>query len=420
MLGSGIFINIAQLAKASGALSIFAYPIVGLMLLPLIQTFSKLLSFHPGATFFEIGSYVHPLVGFITSWGYFVGKLAAAALGVHIFTTSCGLFFPAIGPWYLLVDIILIGLFGLLIFFSLKTGLPMQLFFLILKLLPLASGIFAGLSLLKITNLMSCIESWCTLPATFPLVLFAFAGFEASCSLGNQIPNAAKNAPRIILFSFLFTLSLVTALQIIFVGALGCDLAFVTDFREPFALIIEQTLGRYPQIGAAILAATITGIASSALGSSYSILSSNIWNLHTLANRNLIPGARFLKKINHYNAPVWVTIVAICIEIAYLIGSNTNIYFLQRISASANVLAYSIGTLAFLGISRKISVTAQITALFASLTCSILIYSIFAEGATFGFLPYTVYALLLLLGLLLHGLKNYFSHELPTSGQHIQ
>ncbi|HAU30532.1 TPA: hypothetical protein DCW54_02810, partial [Candidatus Dependentiae bacterium] len=253
----------------------------------------------------------------------------------------------------------------------------------------------------------TCAQAWSTLPATFPLVLFAFAGFEASCSLGNQIPNAARNAPRIILFSFFFTLSLVTILQFIFVGALGCELAWVTDFREPFARVIEQTLGRYPEIGAAVLSATIAGIASSALGSSYSILSSNIWNLHTLADKNLIPGARFFKKINEFNAPIWTIVAAVCIEIAYLIGTEANIYILQRISASANILAYSVGTLAFVRISRNLPSAEKITAFLASLTCIALVYSIFAEGISFSFLPYLIYALLLLAGIALHGLKRY-------------
>ncbi len=406
MLGSGIFINIAQLAKISGVLSIFAYPLVGLMLLPLIQTFSRLLAQNPGATFYEIGSILHPSIGFIVSWGYFVGKLAAAALGVHIFTSSVGLFFPSLASYYLEIDLAIIGLFGLLVLYSLRTGLPMQILFLLLKALPIISGILAGLSLITPKNLCISSTALSSLPATFPLVLFAFAGFEASCSLGSQIPNSAKNAPRIIYFSFLFTLLLVTLLQVIFVGALGNNLNTVVDFREPFALLFEKTLGRYPQIGFAALSAAIAGIAASALGSSYSILSSNIWNLHTLAKKNLIPGSTLLRYINKFNAPTAVIWIAIAIEIAYLVGTNSNIYILQRISASANVLAYSIGTLAFMKTRHLQSKAAHSIALLAMGTCTILIYSIFAEGNTFGYTPYIIYACLLAIGLVLRFMQT--------------
>lgn len=405
MFGAGAFINIAQLAQISGPISILAYPIVGLMLLPLIFTFSKLLAFHPGATFYEIGSYINPFIGFLTTWGYFVGKLAAAALGVHVFTTSCSLFFPIISPYTLLINSTIISCFGLLTLFSLKTGLPMQILFLLLKMIPLLVGILSGLCLIQTPNFSTYMASWETLPATFPLVLFAFAGFEASCSLGKQIPDSKKNAPRIIFFSFLFTLALVTILQIIFVGALGAQLGRVADFREPFAILLDTIFGKNPTLASALFGATIAGIASSALGSSYSILSSNVWNMQTIASHNLIPGSKLFKKINSFHAPTWATIAAVFIEIGYLIGTNANIYTLQRISASANVLAYTVGTIAYLLITLK-KKSNRITAFLASGTCTILLYSIFAEGMTSGFTPYKIYGFLLITGIILNFLSK--------------
>ncbi len=411
MLGAGIFINITQLAHIAGPISIFSYPIVGLLLLPLILTFTKLLSIIPGATFYEIGSLLHPAIGFITTWGYFIGKLASAALGLHVFTSSVSLIFPVCTPYVFLMEISVLACFGCLIFFSLKTGLPMQLFFLILKAIPLICGILSGFAFMQMPDLTSCPTCWQNLPATFPLVLFAFAGFEATCSLGNQIANAKKNAPRIILFSFFTTLILVSLLQIVFVCALHNTLPQMTDFRQPFITLFSKAFTRYPLFLTIITNTALAGIASSALGSSYSILSSNIWNLHTLAKHNTLPGSSQLIRINSFNTPVLITILAIFAEILYLIGTNSNIYTLQRISVSANILACTSGTLAFLHTTT--TKNHRLLGLCALGTCAIFIYTAVQEGLLSGFAPYGFYIGLLGLGYILYRYAKHIPKRQP-------
>src|SRR5947207_2039306 len=84
MVGSGIFINTVLLAKNAGGLSPLSYALVGLLLLPLILSISKLARHHCGGNFYTYGSNIHPTVGLLTAWCYFIGKLASCTLGIHV------------------------------------------------------------------------------------------------------------------------------------------------------------------------------------------------------------------------------------------------------------------------------------------------------------------------------------------------
>ena len=85
MLGAGIFINTDLLAKRSGALGFLMYPLIAIIMLPLIISIAKLVNIYPDDGFYGYGARaIHPIIGFFSSWSYFVGKLASATLMIHV------------------------------------------------------------------------------------------------------------------------------------------------------------------------------------------------------------------------------------------------------------------------------------------------------------------------------------------------
>lgn len=61
MMGAGLFANTILLSKQMEAASIFIYPIIGIMMFPLIFTMSKLVERYPSGGFY---SYAQPISSF--------------------------------------------------------------------------------------------------------------------------------------------------------------------------------------------------------------------------------------------------------------------------------------------------------------------------------------------------------------------
>src|ERR1700761_5358226 len=112
IIGSGVFINTTELARRTGLLGGLNYIIVGLLLLPLILSFVKLLEIYPGGGFYTFCSIsLHPIIGFFSTWCYFFAKLSSATLSIHIFTLLMQKTFPlcaGINP--IVCDILILGL----------------------------------------------------------------------------------------------------------------------------------------------------------------------------------------------------------------------------------------------------------------------------------------------------------------------
>ncbi len=409
MLGSGIFINGVLLAQKAGPLSALIYPLVGILILPLIVAFSTLLTFFPGGTFYEFGVYVHPLLGFISSWGYFIGKLASAALGIHFSMTTVQQLIPALQVFNpLVLDMGVVVLFVLLNMFNVKTGRPIQYFFVTLKTVAISIAIGAALALFNISNFTSSSLYWAALPGTVPFVLFAFAGFEASCSLSKNIENPARNAPRAILFSYAIVLTIITLYQICLYGALGPALGMISKaaFLDPFTFILGNLFSSFPLVKSALTGAAFAGIATSAFGASYSILYSNVWNLYTLSGYNVVPFSSSLQKLNRFYAPVGCILVAGLLVVGYLLGSGGQIAPLQIISASATTLSYFISAIAFVMITFKTLRRLRVVAVLSLLSCLFFILTSIANARSFGVLPYLIFAAGLGVGLILLAVKK--------------
>ena len=97
MMGGGIFINTVELAKRTGLLSGFMYPLIGLLILPLIIAISRLIELHPSGGFYVFGQKeINPFVGFVSTWSYFIAKLASASLMIHVSMSLLTQIFPAL------------------------------------------------------------------------------------------------------------------------------------------------------------------------------------------------------------------------------------------------------------------------------------------------------------------------------------
>lgn len=388
MLGSGIFINSTVLAKQSGILGALSYLLVGILMLPLIISMSTLVSLHPSGGFYAYGSKeISPLVGFVSTWSYIIGKLASAT----IVTQVSVLLLQQTIPWLssfnpLHINGAIMGIFIALNMLDIHTSKTIQSCFFGLKLIPILFGIFLSLYLFSPTNVVPQYSALANIPLTIPLVVFAIAGFEAACSLSIKISDASKNAPRAILISYGIVIITITLFQLVIYGALGSLLAALPDYRYLFPTLLQNSMPAAPLIQSSLTRLIHLAIAASALGGSYGMIFSNTWNVYTLAYNNHLFGSTFLIRYNRYDIPWLCVLIEGIIYLLYLMVSRGSQLPLQQIGALGPTIAYTLSAVSLWVAMHKrqgISIARWIPRI-AVANCFILIaanlYSFFTKG----------------------------------------
>lgn len=355
MLGSGIFINSTILAKQTGIFGSVSYLLVGILMLPLIISMSKLVGLYPSGGFYTFSrEQISPFAGFISTWSYIIGKLGSAVIVTQI---SVLLLQQAI-PWLSIIHPLLLNAMIILLFMGLnmldiQTNKTIQSCFLGLKLIPILFGIFVGMILFSPGNIIPQYQMLTHIPVSLPLIVFAIAGFEVVCSLSRKIDNAPINAPRAILISYGIVIATLAIFQFMLSGALGALLALLPDYRFVFPALIEQLISSKELLQATLIRIIHAAIAASALGGSYGILFSNTWNIYTLAQHGHLIGSTFLTRYNRHAIPWLCVLFEGAIYILYLLVSKGSQLPLQQIGALGPTIAYTMSALSLWFAARQ-------------------------------------------------------------------
>jgi len=416
MLGAGIFANTVLLSKHAGALSSFAYIIIGLMMLPLVLSIAKLTGMYPDGGFYAFGkNEISPFAGFLSSWGYLIGKLGSGAFMAHLSLKLIQQLVPILGKINILfLDAIVIGLFVLLNTRNIKAGGRIQTGFTILKLVPISFAILVGLFLIDPTNLSQAHRVWEGIPSALPILFYAAMGFEAACVLSSKIDNPSENAPKAIIISYSIAICICALYQLMFYGAVGPALTSIT--KEPgylyaFPVLLQKLLPALPNLAGYLKVLLYLAIASSALGGSYGIMFSNTWNLYTIAKHKHTFFRKFFTSFNKHAIPVACVVFIGIIYLTYILVSHGKQMALQPMSSLGVVFAYTLSVLALLiaKIKRphvKISILIPLVGL---LSCGILIYKSIQLLVIFGLTSLITFLILMGLGSIMFfisGMRN--------------
>jgi len=406
MIGAGIFINTVKLSSWAGALGCFMYPLIGILLLPLIISIAKLVNLYPEAGFYGYGAHaIHPLVGFISSWSYFTGKLASVMLMIHVALSLLHQMIPVLHPIPVIVlDLCVLLLFVVLNMANVKTGSAIQVWFIALKIIPIFFTIFAGLTLFSWHNYAFVNMNFAGIPSALPLVLYAATGFEASCSLSCQIRDAERNGPLAIYISYAIMIAIAFTYQFVFYGALGSLLVGLTHYTEMFPMLLGTLLPGYNGLGLAIKAILYCAIAASALGAAYGIIFSNPWNLYAMARFGHTFGRSLLTSLNKYGIPVWCLCVEGLLGIIYLLVSWGDQLSLQQTGALACSITYTLSVLSLVVLvfgKHQVQIKWLIPVL-ALCNCLILFGACIRNFLNFGVQPLLLFACLMGFGIVMY------------------
>lgn len=383
MLGSGIFINTAILVNQAGSLASLVYAIVGILLFPLILAIAKLMQLHKStSTFYDFGKTISPYVGFLSIWAYFIAKLASCGLGIHVCVSFLQRLIPALATINILaLDSFVVLIFILLNLINIRTGQAIHFTFIFLKLIPTIFAIITGAYLFSPSFFTTESLLFSGIPISIPLVLYAFTGFEASCSLSRNLDNPEKNGPKAVLISYFLVVSLVILYQFFFYGGLGLLLGKLPrGYLDAFPTLIDKLFsssGSFIKNNLALknLLEKILhiGIASSSLGSAYAILYSNNWNLFTLAESDHVIARNLLLKLNKYGVPFVNILIQASIVILFLLVTRGAQVPLQQVGALGAVIAYTLSTLGLGVLMFRKNRTINLLPIFSLLSCSLLL-----------------------------------------------
>lgn len=351
MLGTGVFVNTVVLSQKVGGLAPLLYCMAGLLMLPLVLSIARLMDFYEEGTFYTFGNTFSPYWGFISTWCYFVGKLATPTLGIHVFNVFLQKSFPVFASYSVYaLDIFIISLFVFLNIFSGRLSQKIQYLFVMTKSIPLFFAIGMGLWFFDYATIAHPTLIWEGIPLSLPLVIFCFLGFEASCSLSKVIESPQKNAGRAILYSFFVVITLLMLYQFLFYAALGDTLAAQANYADAFPALIQKTLPSLLPILTPLLSLTI---AASALGGAYGILFSNAWNLHTLAQHNYLPASPSFARCNTAQVPYLCILAEGILCLCFLALTKGSQIPLQYTSVLAGMTAYAISIASLNKIARS-------------------------------------------------------------------
>ncbi len=398
MVGSGIFINTVLVSQNAGGLGAFAYAAVGLLLFPLILSISWLSKLHKGGSFYDYAAPIHPYAGFVAIASYFIAKLSSCALAVHVCVSLVQTIFPALAKIPTVVfDIALIALFAALNTLNLRVGKRIQVFFIICKFVPILFVILTGLYLFQGSYFAPEFLYPSGIVTTVPFILYAFMGFEVSCSLSRSLENPEKNGPRAMLISYGLGILIVCLFQLMFYGGVGPTFATLNSYLGAFPALLEklQLSAEGLVIGKVILH---LGIAASALGAAYGIMYSNAWNLFEMGSRNQVICAAQVTRLNRHNVPTLCVLVEAVIASLYLVLFYGNQVPMQQMASFGSTITYLLCCVGLVVALFKSERKLRLIPILGIGSCLLLVGSILKNAALYGVGGLLYFTVILLLG----------------------
>jgi amino acid transporter len=388
--------------------------LVAILFSPLILTISRLvLEFKENSNFLQFGNVISPFFGFMAILLYFFGKLGSCALTIHIFSSFLQSSFQFFSSYNILsIDILFIILLTLFNIFNIKVNRYIQYFFLISKFIPIIFVILSGLFIFNFNSISLDKLYFSNIPFSIPLVIYAFSGFEAVCSLSQSISNPSKNGSLAIFTSFILVVLISFLYQFfiflsLFQYLFDLKYTYLNIFFSFFHLLGLDSYNFLSNILNLL-------IAISALGSFYGILYSNSWNLYNIAKKGLFIFNDRISKLNSFAAPVYSLIIEAIFIILYILISKADYISLQQVSAFGSISAYTISSFALLKLSRRylnLKYLAYASLFSSSLLLQMFLYTLLKNGLSYIFIFYITFISILSLIFYINHKPNYQGFE---------
>lgn len=391
MIGAGILYAVDPMTASSGSISFLGWPLIGLLLVPVLIGLAKASQLFPGKGGFYhyCSSGISPLAGFMAHWGYLLGYMGTVASLATVlrsgFINNVGIEIFRDHPY--LFNIPLILLYTLINCIDLSKISKIQSLGTLFKLTPILM-VIALFAFYLHPNLEFNLTSLGGLGGSVSTVLFAFWGFESCCSLGALLKDGPQKISSVMVVGFIITMALYLLFHLGLLFIMGPE-----NLATYGATSFPKFLGLPPAVGSALAVGLTGAIMFSWANSLLGVSLANITNIYFLAENNLILGDRLIATVNKNNRPIYAAMAHAVMVLGFITFIH-NVDILFALTSLGVITAFTLTLLSvFLTqIRQKSWLQLPVTVLgFAS--CAALTYYSFAQ------IPNILYTLPLVIGM---------------------
>jgi len=249
VIGSGIFINIPIVAAIAGNswIAVFIWFLGGLLWLPQIFILAEMGTAYPdqGGPYHFIHKAGSPFLAFIYTWTAFLTSDTPTLTIIGLLATDAlSFFFPelGLGIYAKIFAAVLIAIFTVLQYRSVKSGGNVQVVLTFAKLFPLLAVVVIGFFFIGDGNLYveSLFRTNQNKPISLSIItagvaatIWAYAGFLNILYTSGEVKNPTKNLPKALIGSVLFVMGAYVLIS------------FFTNAIVPFNDLISVEEGKF-------------------------------------------------------------------------------------------------------------------------------------------------------------------------------
>ncbi len=399
IVGVGIYFGPQIMVEKAGNFSFLGWGAAGLMLFPVIWCVALASRMFPGpGGFFNYCSQgLGSTWGFIAAWAYFLGFSSTGATQATVlketFLNRFDVQFLADNPIFF--TFIIICALTLLNLLSVKVISQVQSFATLLKLAPLFL-IVAIFVFYWDSSLTYTMGDFSSVPATIPMAIFGYWGFESCCNLSQHLEGGPSKTFSVILTAFVISMSLYTFFHFGLLHIMGPET--LAQHGVPSFI---QFLGIQNSSILAVAELTLVLVfILNYFNAVYGVMLSNVANIIALAERKLTFLPDKLVKENKYFRPT----LAVFFQGLVIFLLMSCVPYKEVLYALANLgvmtaLVLTLASVLRVQVQQK-SYVASVVTILGFVTCSILFYFTWMEIGIDHFAR-LMYAMPLIAGVLL-------------------
>lgn len=349
VIGSGIFLKPQAIFTATGGapgLGVIAWLLTGLICIAAAMTFAEIAIMIPktGGIVVYLEEAFGKRTGFLAGWMqtilFYPAQIAALSVA---FGQQAALF---VGD-SMIVPVAILAVFIILVLNILGSavGGGAQVLFTICKLVPLVMLMIFGFVRGNGDNpvlspmLADGLSPVTVLGQLLIAVLFAFEGWATVGAIAGEMKNPGRDLPRAIVGGVSVIMAVYLVINIAYLWVLPADQ--MMDIAVPASAVAIAIFG---DVGGKIIS---VGIMISVLGSANGFLLSGSRVTYHLATENLLPGSRWLSKLNKAQVPMVSLLLLSFLGALYAISGQFNM--LTNLAVFSSWIFY---TLTFIAVIR--------------------------------------------------------------------
>lgn len=317
IIGAGIFVKPALLARQAGVSSVFAFPLTALILLPVGLSFAEAATYFHGkdggayqytrAAFGDTGAgrAVGDWVSFGVTWMAWVASILSWAAVTSVIAVNLSYFAPGLAAPLAAkaVAAAVIGIISFINYRGVKEGAAVSNAFAVAKLVPMFLFVLVGLAMLHPGAFAHAApKSAAAFSGACFMTVFALMGFENIAVPGGEVREPAKNVPRAVMLSLLVSSLIYAGIQVVCVGVLPG----LSDSAKP---VVDAGFAVFGAIGAGLMALTAF---FSTTGDSAAAALFGARFVKVLADDKHLPGSSWISRVHERFKTPSVAILLTC------------------------------------------------------------------------------------------------------------